>query len=223
MISSTKNRRSVPRFQHTVGKVLPIVLVSIIALLAGLTASRYLFDDAAEFRAASLFPEARALQPFQLIDGNGQPFTEADFRDQYSLVFFGFTNCPDICPDTLNQIAEAKKRLELMRVEEQDMPQVVFVSVDPERDEGQAMMDYVRWFDEDFTAVTGDDEALQQLTQQVGALYVRLAPDESGFYTVDHSGMIVIIDPEARMIGRFAQPIDTEAMVADLFELSRRG
>lgn len=223
MISSSKNRRPVLTLQRAAGKVLPIVLVSIIALLAGLTASRYLFDDAVEFRGASLFPEARALQPFQLIDGNGQPFTEADFRDQYSLVFFGFTNCPDICPDTLNQIAEAKKRLELMRVEEQDMPQVVFVSVDPERDEGQAMMDYVRWFDEDFTAVTGDDEALQQLTQQVGALYVRLAPDESGFYTVDHSGMIVIIDPEARMIGRFAQPIDTEAMVADLFELSRRG
>jgi len=205
------------------GKALPIVLVSIIALLAGLTASRFLLNDPIEFRAASLFPEPRVLQPFELIDGNGQSFTEADFSGQYSLIFFGFTNCPDICPDTLNQIAEAKKSLELMRVEPENMPQVVFVSVDPERDEGQAMMDYVGWFDEDFTAVSGSDEALQQLTKQVGALYIRLAPDESGFYTVDHSGMIVIIDPQARMIGRFAQPIDTEAMIADLFELSRRG
>ncbi|MEM1081858.1 MAG: SCO family protein, partial [Pseudomonadota bacterium] len=150
-------------------------------------------------------------------------FTERQFKDRYSLLFFGFTNCPDICPDTLNQIAEAKDRLELMRVEPHKLPQVVFVSVDPERDQGQAMMEYVRWFDEDFIAITGSDDALLELTGQVGALYLRLPADDSGFYTVDHSGMIVIIDPEARMMGRFPQPIDTEDMVADLFELSRRG
>ncbi len=205
------------------GKALIIVLVAVAAMLGGLTASRFLLQEPVEFRAASMFPEPRQLQPFELVDGNGQPFTEADLTDRYTLVFFGFTNCPDICPDTLNQVAEAKRRLELMRVEQSNLPRVVFVSVDPERDEGQAMLDYVTWFDDDFKAITGSDEALQELTRQVGALYVRMAPDESGFYSVDHSGMIVIIDPEAQMIGRFAQPIDTESMVADLFELSRRG
>jgi len=196
------------------------VLVALVAVLAGVIVARPMFSPAPEYRAASLYPQARPIEAFALQDADGEPFTEADLQGRLSLIFFGFTNCPDVCPDTLGQLASAVERLALMRVDEP--PQVVFVSVDPERDGGQTMRDYVQWFDEDFRAVTGDDEALETVTRQLGALYIRQEPDESGFYSVDHSGMVVIVDAQGRMIGRFAQPIDTEAMIADLFDLVRR-
>lgn len=180
-----------------------------------------MFETMPEYRAASIYPEARTIEPFELVDGAGNAFTDKDLRGNYTLVFFGFTNCPDICPDTLGQLATAMERLDTMRVERK--PEVVFVSVDPERDGGATMADYVEWFNPEFRAVTGDDETLNQVTRQLGALYVRQAPDDSGFYSVDHSAMVVIVDPEGRMIGRFPQPIDTEDLIADLFEMSRRG
>lgn len=204
----------------TAGHTLWLVLVAVVAVLAGVIVARPLFQPGPEYRAASMYPQARPVEPFELHDADGNAFTEADFTGGWSLVFFGFTNCPDICPDTLGRLATAMERLDQMRVE--NPPRVVFVSVDPERDDGEAMRDYVKWFDEDFRAITGDDEALMQLTRQLGALYVRQAPDDTGFYSVDHSGMIVIVDPQGRMVGRFPQPLDTEAMIADLFELSRR-
>lgn len=206
--------------QRSGGSALWMALVAIVAVLAGIIVARPLFDPAPEYRAASMYPQARAVEPFELHDADGNAFTEADFTGGWSLVFFGFTNCPDICPDTLGRLATAMERLDQMRVD--NPPRVVFVSVDPERDDGEAMRDYVKWFDDDFRAITGDDEALMELTRQLGALYVRQAADDTGFYSVDHSGMIVIVDPEGRMVGRFPQPLDTEAMIADLFELSRR-
>lgn len=204
------------------GQALWLALVAVIAVLAGIIVARPMFDPAPEYRAASIYPQARPIEGFELYDADGNAFTEADLTGGWTLVFFGFTNCPDICPDTLSQLASAMERLDQMRVE--NPPRVLFVSVDPDRDNGQAMRNYVKWFDEDFRAVTADDEALMQFSRQLGALYVRQAPDEdTGFYNVDHSGMVVIIDPDGRMIGRFPQPIDTEALIADLFELSRRG
>lgn len=206
--------------QRAAGNTLWLVLVAIVALLAGIIVARPLFDPAPQYRAASMYPQARPIEPFELHDADGNPFTEADFAGGWNLVFFGFTNCPDVCPDTLGRLATALERLEQMRVER--LPRVLFVSVDPQRDDGQAMRDYVEWFDEDFRAITGDDDALMKLTRQLGALYIRQAPDDTGFYSVDHSGMVVIVDPQGRMVGRFPQPLDTEAMIADLFDMSRR-
>jgi len=95
------------------------------------------------------------------------------------------------------------------------------VSVDPDRDAGETMQDYVDYFDDRFRAVTGNDDALVALTSQVGAMFVRHSPDESGYYAVDHSGMIVIVDTEGRMIGRFPPSSDADAIAADLFALIR--
>ncbi|MCA1780094.1 MAG: SCO family protein [Xanthomonadaceae bacterium] len=205
--------------RHLHGSMLIPLLVVITAILVGLIVARSMFGQAAGFEAASMYPEARPIAPFELHDANGAAFTVDDLRGRYSLLFFGFTQCPDICPDTLSVLASSMDQLEIMRVE--NKPQVVFVSVDPARDDGQAMREYVGFFDPDFRAVTGDDEALVRLTSQVGAQFWRGAPDEGGFYTVDHSGMIVIIDPQGRMVGRFAQPLEPAAMAADLFTLSR--
>jgi len=201
------------------GRALIIALVAVAALLAGLIIARGLLEESVELQAASIYPEARTLAPFELEDATGSAFTEDDLRGRLSLLFFGFTNCPDICPDTLGVLARSMEKLETMRVD--TVPQVVFVSVDPQRDAGNTMRDYVDYFDERFLAVTGDDQALADLTGQVGAMFVRHSPDESGYYAVDHSGMIVIVDPQGRMIGRFPPASDADAIAADLFALLR--
>ncbi|MDT8449961.1 MAG: SCO family protein [Wenzhouxiangellaceae bacterium] len=203
------------------GRALPIVIAVVLGLLTGLALTRILFPPGPEFRAASIYPEARTLAPFELETADGEAFTEDDLAGRPSLLFFGFTHCPDVCPTTLSTLAAAMDKLDAMRVDRK--PRVVFVSVDPARDAGEAMQAYAESFDPEFTAVTGDDEALQQLTSQVGAMYARNPPDTGGFYTVDHSTMLVIVDSRGRMIGRFGQPFSAEDLAADLFTLVRAG
>jgi len=216
-MTSTRPLPSLPA--ANAGRTLVIAVTAVAAMLCALLLARGLLEDSAELQAASIYPEARAIKPFELVGPDGEPFTEQDLEDNLTLLFFGFTNCPDICPDTLSVLAESMDKLETMRVEEK--PRVVFVSVDPQRDGGQTMQDYVDYFDPDFKAVTGDDDALGSLTGQVGAMYVRHSPDDSGYYAVDHSGMIVLIDGEGRMFGRFPPASSAEAIAADLFALAR--
>jgi protein SCO1/2 len=101
------------------------------------------------------------------------------------------------------------------------LPEVVFVSVDPQRDQGELLSDYVAWFDEAFTAVTGNDEQLASLTQQLGVIFVRDEADpQTGYYNVDHSAAVMIIDPEGRLYGRFGHPLDPDDVTADLFQIT---
>ncbi len=201
------------------GRIFLVAIVLIAALTAGLVASRYMIDRTQDLRAAQLFPTPRALTDFQMETAAGEPFTRADLEGRWSLLFFGFTNCPDVCPDTLAMLAQSMDQLRLMRRE--DLPQVVFVSVDPERDQSELLEDYVQWFDPEFVAVTGAEEQLQALTRQLGIVYWREQPDENtGFYNVDHSAAVLIIDPQGRLHGRFGHPLVPEDVVADLFRIS---
>lgn len=201
------------------GRIFLFAVIMVAALAAGLFASRMMIDRTQDLRAAQMFPTPRALTDFRMETAMGEPFTRSDLEGRWSLMFFGFTNCPDVCPDTLAMLSQSMDQLRLMRREE--LPQVVFVSVDPERDQGELLADYVRWFDEDFVAVTGGEEQLQALTRQLGIVYYRENPDENtGFYNVDHSAAVMIIDPQGRLHGRFSHPLVPEDVVADLFRIS---
>lgn len=196
-----------------------MVITLVLAMAAGLIAASQMMQRAGEWRAAQLFPTPRPIADFRLETAAGEEFRLADLKGQWNLVFFGFTNCPDICPDTLATLARSMDSLELMRRDEQ--PQVVFVSVDPERDRGELLGDYVSWFDSDFIAVSGDDRQIEALTRQLGIVYFRETADETtGYYNVDHSASVLIIDPDGRLYGRFAHPIDPELVTADLFRLT---
>lgn len=203
------------------GRALVITLVALAALLGGLLTARTILERSVDYQAASIYPRAPEIEPFELVDADGNSFTEQDLRGNITLLFFGFTNCPDICPDTLAELAAAMDKLEAMRVER--LPEVVFVSVDPGRDAGGTMREYVTYFDPGFRAVTGDDEALSRLTSQAGVMYVRGEADDDGYYAVDHSGMIVIVDSQGRMIGRFPPGAGADGISADLFKLRRSG
>lgn len=202
------------------GRIFLIVVIALAAIATGLVVSSVLFDRSQELRAARAFPEPRPMPEFELHDASGEALTSEDLQGQWSLMFFGFTNCPDICPDTLAVLGAAVDDLENMGASSK--PQVVFVSVDPARDDGEALGDYVRWFDEDFIGATGSEEALESLTSELGIYFALDEPDpDSGFYTVDHSASVMIIDPQGRIYGRFAPPFDRQDIAADLFALAR--
>jgi protein SCO1 len=216
--NTAMSKLTFPGRQH--GRIFLIVIVMVLAAAAGLIVAQQMMQRTAEWRAAQLFPTPRPLADFELFTAEGERFSKADLEGQWNLLFFGFTNCPDVCPDTLAMLAQSMNQLALMR---QDVkPQVVFVSVDPERDRGELLGDYVRWFSPDFVGVSGDDRQLQALSRQIGIVYYLEEPDEAtGFYNVDHSASVLIVDPQGRLFGRFAHPLDPELVTADLFQLGQ--
>ncbi|MCO6411370.1 MAG: SCO family protein [Thiogranum sp.] len=159
-----------------------------------------------------LRPHPKILQPVELIDQHGRPFTLERLRDNWSFVFFGYTYCPDICPTTLSMLSGVTARL---RSESQTVSreQVVFVSVDPERDQPAVLDDYLKYFSEAFVGVTGARGAIDNLAGQFNAGYVREAETQPGQYLVSHASSIFLVDPDARLVAAFAPPHDVDTIV----------
>ncbi len=123
----------------------------------------------------TILPTARKIAVPALVKDNAQTFTLDDLTGHWSLLFFGYANCPDICPTTMGVAAQAKKNAE---GNNHIFPQVIFVSVDPERDEIGMLGEYVRYFDKDFIGVTGDANLIKALTLQMSVVYMKMAPEE---------------------------------------------
>ena len=140
---------------------------------------------------------------FQLQTHEGQAFTEQNLLNKYSLIFFGYTYCPDICPDTLSRMTEVYTQL---TPAQQQKVQVLFVSVDPKRDTQQALSDYVNAFHEDFIGLRGSDAQIEQITDAYKVYYAirdeeGRAPDD---YLVDHSGFIFLMGPDGEYRAHFS-------------------
>ena len=132
---------------------------------------------------------------FRLIDHNGKARTLADFRGKAVVVFFGYTQCPDFCPTTLSELAAAMQKLgpDASRV------QVLFVTVDPERDTRDVLARYVPAFDPSFLGLYGDEKATSEVTKEFKIIYQKQPGTEPGSYTVDHSAGTYIFDPQGRL------------------------
>jgi protein SCO1 len=126
---------------------------------------------------------------------DGKPRTLADFRGKAVVLFFGFTHCPDICPTTLVDMAEVMKKLG----EDAARVQVLFVTVDPERDTSQVLAKYVPAFDPSFLGLSGDAAATQRAAKEFKIYYEKRAGSTPSSYTVDHSGQSYVIDPQGRL------------------------
>ena len=175
------------------------------------------------YQALLVLPEAREIPAFELVDAAGHPFGPARLEGKWSLLFFGFTHCPDICPGTLYDLSQASKAIHAALSDKADRLQVVLVSVDPERDTPARLAEYIAFFDPSFEAVTGPHERLEPLTRKLGIAY-RIAPHERGAaqYDVDHSASILLMDPQGRLHGVFPAPHDVVALQSDLIQLLAR-
>ncbi len=192
-----------------------IAVMAAVAVGAGFA----LYERSAEplaLSAGTALPEPRALPAFALVDQAGRSFGPERFEGRWSLLFTGFTHCPDVCPTTLAQMAE------LRRFVGRDDLQFVFVSVDPERDTPVVVARYLAHFDPALVGATGARAEMERLTAGLGLAQVR-NPGTDGEYTVDHSTAFVLIDPEARLAGYFSAPHERDALVADLAGLPGAG
>lgn len=161
-----------------------------------------------------LRPEFRPYKPFQLVDQHNAAFTEQRFNGKWSFIFFGYTSCPDICPVTLSVINSVKRLLEKQDGDLASDMQVVFVSVDPQRDSPEKLAEYVKFFNSDFIGVTGEKEQIDILASQSGAGYIMEAETAPGEYLVGHTSAIFLTDPQGRLVAAFSQPHKPQTIVS---------
>jgi protein SCO1/2 len=155
-----------------------------------------------------LLETPRKIGEFNLIDHQGNPFNPSRLEGQWTLVFFGFTHCPDICPTTMTFLNTFLENLE--GTEAQD-PQVVMVSVDPARDTVQQLADYMPYFNPEFIGVTGEFLDIHRFATKLNTPF-RKVMEEDGSYQVDHSSNIVLINPRGDYHGFFRAPLDLAKM-----------
>ena len=190
-----------------------IAIVAVCAIGTGAWLSYQLAVPPPTPKYATVLPETAALAEFSLVDQSGAPVTADTFRGQWDLVFFGFTNCPDVCPLTLQVLAGARNELSEQHFE--PLPRIVLVSVDPERDTPETLQAYVRSFGDDVFGVTGDLDEVKKLTKSLGIYFAKSFIDDVN-YTMDHSAVVLLIDPQGEVAALFGAPHNTEDLVHDL-------
>ena len=194
------------------------VLVALVALVLGLTVNKVLSSkgqgDPTVLLDAGivLLPQSRSLPALELLDQNGQAVQTDQLKGQWSLLFFGYTYCPDICPATLAQLRQLQGQLPEATRERLRM---VLVSVDPKRDTPEQLKKYLDYFDAGFLGLTGEEANLQKFANAVSIPYIPADTSQDN-YTVDHSGNLVIIDPDGRQRGFIRAPINNAKLAAQL-------
>jgi protein SCO1 len=164
---------------------------------------------------ATVISNPRPLNPFALRDHRGEPFTLSSLQGKWTFLNFGYTYCPDVCPTTLSTLARLNAGLEKNGI---DVPyQIVFVSIDPERDTQTRLAEYVPYFSPGFVGARGEEDDLGKLTGQLGVLFVRVEEKENagGGYLMDHTASVILIDPEGRLRAIFSAPHKASAMLED--------
>ena len=161
-------------------------------------------------RATEIAPP-RELPAIALTDQDGRPLDSNFFRHGWTLVFFGFTRCPDVCPTTLATLAQTRAALTDLPVAEQ--PRVLLVSVDPEHDRVAVLRDYVHHFDPAFLAATGEPGAVAAVAAGFGVPYAKVAMDV-GQYTIDHGAGIFVVAPDG-IAAYSAAPHDAAVLARD--------
>ena len=208
------------------------ILLLVIAALAaglGLWASQRHFGGvrpaaAPAVASFTLLPTPRALPAFSLQQSDGTPLTGDELKGHWTVVFLGFTHCPDICPTTLAQLAGAQKQW--ASLPEASRPRVLFVSADPDRDNPTLTGEYAHAFHPDTLAATGELPALEKFATSLGFVFAKAEgenfannPDD---YSVDHSASLAVLDPQGRLAGLIRPPFNASAIAADLTELTRK-
>jgi protein SCO1/2 len=152
--------------------------------------------------------------PFQLTDQNGKTVTDADLKGKWSLIYFGYTHCPDACPTALNDISIALEELGAKRGEVRP----VFITVDPERDTSEALKSYVTSFDAPILALTGTPDQVAQAAKAYRVYYAK-HPESGGDYSMDHSSVIYVMDPQGRFTASFTHESSPEQIAERLKKL----
>lgn len=171
-------------------------------------------------KVATILKTPRALPPFNLLDHRGKPFNVVNLLGKWTFVFFGFTNCPYICPTTLTELQKMYQGLQQKHIKV--MPQVIMVTVDPARDGVSVMRKYVTTFNPSFIGVTGNAKSLQRLQNILGIVSLkRTGPNNTT--EIDHSGTILLLNPHGKVYAIFSMPHQSELLTNDYLSITRQG
>ncbi len=210
-------------FNRATAIILIVALLAAIVLWAG---QKWLGHDDASgaptLQAVQLFPRPHALPSFNLQQSDGTPLIPGELKGHWTLVFLGFTHCPDVCPTTLARLAQAQKQWAALP--DASRPRVLFISVDPDRDTPDRVGEYAHGFDKDTLAATGDVPALETLARSMSLVFAKVPAPEGApadQYGIDHSTSLAVLDPQARMAGVVVAPVDPKAIAADMLALAR--
>lgn len=196
--------------------MLRILMVALI-LLAGATLwVSAVRQDLPAPAVATVLPEPLRLPAVQLTDQRGLDFSTAELVGTFSLMFFGFTNCPDICPITLQTLANVEAEL---RAKGLDTPRIVFVSVDPDRDTPAQIERYLGNFSANFVGITGSQQALQPLLAALGVTVERHQHPGEEAYNVIHNSTVYLIGPRAEWLAIFSAPHDATVIATDYLRI----
>ena len=177
-------------------------------------------DEELEAFGYSAYPEPRVVEPFELVDAAGGVFDPERLRGRWSLMFFGFANCPDICPIAMSVLGDAAKTL----AERGETPfQGILVTVDPERDTPPELAAYVQTFSEDFVGVTGTVADIKAFARSFHAGFSKAPVEDSALgYLMDHTGRVAVVDPEGRHVGNIRSPFDATRIATLYLALADR-
>ena len=192
----------------TVAALLLLITVIVVGFVHRISLPRVMTETEMKINGLYLLETPRNFGEVVLIDHNGKPFTRASLEGNWSLVFFGFTYCPDICPTTMTFLNELMVGLEGTEVED---TRVVMVSVDPARDTVEQLADYVPYFNPEFTGVTGEFLEIHRFATALNTPF-RKVPGQGEDYQVDHSANVVLINPKGDYHGFFKAPLDQAKM-----------
>ncbi|MEW5249439.1 SCO family protein [Microbulbifer sp. 2201CG32-9] len=189
-----------------------VLVLFMLAVLAGfinkLNQPRVISDSELRLNGAIKLERPRILENFELLSDTGDVFQTRDFAGRWTLVFFGFTHCPDICPTTMATLNNFYRGLDEKTRTDTD---ILLVSVDPKRDTPEKLGDYVRYFHQDFRGITGDFLQLKRFANQLNVPFNKV-PLENGDYTLDHGSQVVLINPRGHYHGFFKAPLDPAKM-----------
>lgn len=189
-----------------VGRPAAVAAAFVVSLVIGLGLILWLLDGPRN----ALAPAAIG-GPFQLVDQDGKTVTDKTLLGKPTLIFFGYTHCPDVCPTTLFELSEVLRAMG----KDADRVNVYFVSVDPERDTTGIMKDYLSNFDPHLHALTGDPDAVAKMLTTY-RVYARKVPGKDGDYTMDHSAMVYLMDAKGRFVAPFKLDRTPQEAAADL-------
>ena len=209
-------------FNRTTAWILIAALAAGLGLWAGQRWFASRVPTAPTLRVVKLFDHPRELPAFSLQQSDGTQLVPGELKGHWTLVFLGFTHCPDLCPTTLAQLAQAQKQWTALP--DPTRPRVLFVSVDPERDSPDAIGEYAHGFDRDTLAATTDIPALESFARSLSMVFAKVpapagAPADQ--YSIDHSASIAVLDPQARMAGVIMPPLDPRAIASDMATLTQ--
>ncbi|MBA2657068.1 MAG: SCO family protein [Tatlockia sp.] len=196
-----------------------LTLLVIIALVTGIFVSQHYHSkkmvDRSQFNG-TLLDKSRKVKPFALTGIDNQPFTNTSLKGQWTLIFFGFTNCGFVCPTAMAELGKMYRILEEKKVN--PLPKVVMISIDPQRDTQNKLNSYVKAFHNHFYGARGDDEMVRQMTKEMGIAYAKVAlpnSEEGANYDMQHSGALMLLNPEGELTAFFTTPHQATLLAKD--------